>query len=196
MLTRDPVERLLFFWSNQNDEPNALRKVARLAQRFATGTIARIKHEVETQVSLTASRNLPNSKEHWRHIQCREQHSPLEERYVPKPYSGQLTVLMTDFVYDKFTWASNLGWDTIAENLQVLTVTGPHLEIFNPPHLEVLLEATRKCLDESLKSKVVPIYPVPKPSVDEKPKPDDTQKLSTSDSETTAPKSIPNIHPR
>lgn len=196
VLTRDPVERLLFFWSNQNDEPNALRKVARLAQRFATGTIARIKHEVETQVSLTASRNLPNSKEHWRHIQCREQHSPLEERYVPKPYSGQLTVLMTDFVYDKFTWASNLGWDTIAENLQVLTVTGPHLEIFNPPHLEVLLEATRKCLDESLKSKVVPIYPVPKPSVDEKPKPDDTQKLSTSDSETTAPKSIPNIHPR
>ena len=136
-------QRLTTFWKTQEDAKRITTKLARLAHRLGTGAVTRLNTELVKRLSKSAK---ASTKEHWRHRQCLEQHTPLEDAYEPQPYSGQLTVFITDFVHDKFTYAENLGWSDMADQLQVSTITGPHLEIFNPPHLETLLAATRDCL--------------------------------------------------
>lgn len=143
---RSPLQRLNFLWKNQEEAKNPLHKIQRLAHRIGTGSIARATHIIETRVFAKTDLSKTSDNEHWRHIQCREQHTPLEKVYLPAPYPGQLCVLQTDFVQDKFDWAENLGWSELAEKLVIHTITGPHLEIFNPPHLDTLLKATTQAL--------------------------------------------------
>ena len=133
-------QRLRVFWGAQNEVANDFQKGWRLGHRIVTGFASRLVLEFEKLVS---SAPKVSSVGHWRHTQCREQHTPLEDCYRPEPYMGQISILITDFQYDKFTYAENLGWNDQGQLLRAVTVHGPHLELFNPPYLETVLEATR-----------------------------------------------------
>jgi len=137
-----PLQRLSIFWKCQEDA-DLPQKLGRLLHRMTTGAGTRIVREFEKRASASSQ---ASTNEHWRHVQCLEQHSPLEDAYQPQHYPGELTVLVTDFVHDKFTYAENLGWDNMVKDLRVSPITGPHLDIFNPPHLDVLLAATRQAI--------------------------------------------------
>ncbi len=134
--------RVKTYW-NVLEGSSPIAKTRSLTKRIITGSANRVSFEVERRLSATGK---PNSV-HWRHVQCREEHTPLEEAYTPSPYPSRLSVLITDFVYDKFTYVENMGWNNMVEELRVEPITGHHLEIFNPPYLEVLLTATRELLE-------------------------------------------------
>ncbi len=139
-----PVERIRRYLARYEDK-NASDKVMLLSKRFLTGSQERIKLKLE---KILSSSDKVGEQEHWRHIQCREQHAPLEDRYQPEFYPHQLSVLMTNHVYDKFSYAPDMGWTALAQDLRIAGIVGPHLEIFNQPYLETLLTQTRALLAE------------------------------------------------
>ena len=144
--------RLKVFWNNL-DEGTPIQKVCMLGERILSGTNTRIQHELELRRAAKIETSEPAATHDsmagvpLRHVQCREQHTPLEDVYVPDAYPGVLHVLITDHIGDKFTYAKNLGWSYLASPLKTHTITGPHLQLFEPPYLATLLEATREILD-------------------------------------------------
>ena len=143
--------RLKVFWDNL-DEGNPAQKASMLGKRVISGANTRFQHELElrraARIDTTdASEIIANETGvPLRHVQCREQHTPLEDVYVPDTYPGTLHVLITNHIGDKFTYAKNLGWTYLGSPLKTYPITGPHLEVFEPPHLARLLEVTRSIL--------------------------------------------------
>ena len=72
--------------------------------------------------------------------------------YKPSPYPGKIT----------FFWASDhpeepsdsrWGWQELANGgMEIHRITGEHLTVLREPHLQVLAERLKDCLDQALPS--------------------------------------------
>jgi thioesterase domain-containing protein/NAD(P)-dependent dehydrogenase (short-subunit alcohol dehydrogenase family)/acyl carrier protein len=122
-----------------------LGKLGGLGKRATTGAIFRLKLEIENRMAAKASASQGG---YLRHIQSRQQHDALYDRYQPLPYDGPTCLFIAQAGGgDKFAYEKNLGWNaTLLPDLEVVEIPGSHLDIFREPHLTHLLKTTRRIL--------------------------------------------------
>ena len=66
--------------------------------------------------------------------------------YVPKVYQGRITYFLTE---TRVRWFSDSAWYRLAGGgLDVHVIPGGHSEAWQEPHVRVLAEQLRACLDK------------------------------------------------
>ena len=138
------LERIQAQWRLQGDS-GPLCKLASLAMRVVSGSVFRVRLEIENRL---AARSHATEGGYLRHIQSRQQHDALYDAYVPAPYDGQIHLIIAQAGGgDKFAYEKNLGWnESLVPRLEVTEVPGSHLDIFREPYLSHLLKTTRAVL--------------------------------------------------
>ena len=127
--------RVKVFW-NDLDAGTPMQKVGMLGKRITSGASTRIHHEIELRRAAktgTVEAASDGSDAPLRHVQCREEHVPLEDAYVPDVYPGTLHVLISDHVGDKFTYAENMGWTGKSAHLKHTPSPAPTFSSSSPP---------------------------------------------------------------
>ena len=72
-------------------------------------------------------------------------------QYVPKVYPGRAILFRAMTQPERFAGLRDLAWgDLFAEGLDIRDIPGHHATIYHPPHVTVLAETLRSCLDEAL----------------------------------------------
>jgi thioesterase domain-containing protein len=69
-------------------------------------------------------------------------------QYIPQPYPGPLAMFRAK-TRDTGVPDSLLGWRDVAENIEPYEVSGDHVSMIAEPHLRILAEQLKKCLDRS-----------------------------------------------
>lgn len=70
-------------------------------------------------------------------------------RYMPQYYPHRITVFKTAESVDKLRSDPMLGWQSLANDVQLHSVPGNHLSLLQPPHVQVLAEKLGQCLAEN-----------------------------------------------
>jgi len=75
-------------------------------------------------------------------------HHQAFEKYTPRVYPGHMTLFRSREQYPKFSYEPELGWgELVAGGVEVYEITGPHEVITDEPHIRVLSEKLKACLD-------------------------------------------------
>jgi amino acid adenylation domain-containing protein len=69
--------------------------------------------------------------------------------YIPQLYSNRITLLRTKEQSNKAHRNPTMGWSELVEGVEVHTVPGNHLTTLRQPHVQVLAEQLRVCLDKA-----------------------------------------------
>jgi len=70
--------------------------------------------------------------------------------YQPRPFKGHITLFKSSHVNDKFERPADYGWSGIAlSGLDIVSVSGHHLDLFNPDNIETLAEALTSSLERA-----------------------------------------------
>jgi thioesterase domain-containing protein/acyl transferase domain-containing protein len=138
------LDRIRTQWRLQGNA-GFLRKLGGLGKRAASGTVFRLKLEIENRM---AAKSGAAEAGYLRHIQSRQQHDALADTYQPLPYDGPTCLFIAQAGGgDKFAHEKNLGWnETLLPHLEVVEIPGSHLDIFREPYLTHLLKTTREVL--------------------------------------------------
>ncbi|QYO64590.1 hypothetical protein [Leptolyngbya sp. 7M] len=70
-------------------------------------------------------------------------------RYVPQYYPHRITVFKAAESVDKLQSDPMLGWQSLANDVQLHSVPGNHLSLLQSPHVQVLAEKLGQCLAEN-----------------------------------------------
>jgi thioesterase domain-containing protein len=70
-------------------------------------------------------------------------------RYIPGSYSGRVTLLRSRGGRLLCTHDPEMGWGRFAQQVEVVTIPGSHLRIFQEPHIRKLAGALQSCLDRA-----------------------------------------------
>ena len=71
--------------------------------------------------------------------------------YTPRTYSGPITCFQTGGTYTKGDQYATIGWSKLTTGgIDIHSVPGDHLAVMRKPHVQVLAEELRACLDKSL----------------------------------------------
>jgi acyl-CoA synthetase (AMP-forming)/AMP-acid ligase II/thioesterase domain-containing protein/acyl carrier protein len=71
-------------------------------------------------------------------------------KYVPKPYLGRIVLLLSSEAPERSFYDSRLAWSDIAAGgLEVHVVPGNHDTLFAEPHVKVMAERLRTCLQRA-----------------------------------------------
>lgn len=85
-----------------------------------------------------------------RRVQVREENWRAMQSYRPKRFSGRLTLFKSSFVNDKIELPADYGWSSAAKSgLDIVSVTGHHLELFDPEDIGTLATALKNSLKRS-----------------------------------------------
>jgi thioesterase domain-containing protein len=82
--------------------------------------------------------------ENYRRIAERHYHAMLE--YAPRPYAGTVTLFRSRFQSPFLGLGFRMGWDKVARAVDVRPVSGGHLSMLEPPHVDVLAASMRAAL--------------------------------------------------
>lgn len=142
-----PLERLTVFWRQSAGLPLGQR-LGSLTARIREGmhTHRRIKSEI----SLATSSGPASAYSDLRRVQVREENWRSMQAYRPRPFKGRITLFKTNHVNDKVEWPADYGWSPVAlSGLDIVSVSGHHLALFAPEHIETLAEALSTSLRRS-----------------------------------------------
>jgi amino acid adenylation domain-containing protein len=145
--TYSMAERLGVFWKHSGDLPPAQR-VALLRARIGEGiqTNRRIRAELKSARSSGPAEAFSDL----RRVQIREENWRAMKDYQPRPFNGRITLFKTSFVNDKVERSADYGWSDLAlSGLDIVSVSGHHLALFAPEHIESLAEALVRSLKRS-----------------------------------------------
>ena len=137
--------RLGAFWHQQDDLPLPA-KLERLRGRIAEGiaTHRRVKEEVAAAISQGPA----EAHSDLRRVQVREENWRAMQAYRPRAYSGVITLFKAETASDKVEWPADYGWSSLAKGgLQVVSVPGQHLTLFDEENVDSLAKALTRCLD-------------------------------------------------
>jgi aspartate racemase len=75
----------------------------------------------------------------------------LARAYTLQVYPGQVTLFRANDQAARYDQSSDLGWSAMAlGGVDIHEVPGDHLGIFEEPHVQVLAEKLRTCIDKAL----------------------------------------------
>jgi thioesterase domain-containing protein len=66
-------------------------------------------------------------------------------RYLPKPYSGQITLFKAAEQPDAYRDDPTLGWSALVNDIQLHEVPGNHLSLLQPPQVQTLAQQLKTC---------------------------------------------------
>ncbi|MBC8126446.1 MAG: amino acid adenylation domain-containing protein [Gloeobacteraceae cyanobacterium ES-bin-144] len=143
-------ERFNVFWRQSNDL-SFFARIGLLRKRIREGfqTNRRIRAEIASARTSDAAPAYSDL----RRIQVREVNWRAMSVYQPKPYNGRVTLFKTTFVNDKVERPADYGWSGNAlSGLDIVSVSGHHLSLFAPEHIETLALALTRSLKRCQKS--------------------------------------------
>lgn len=86
----------------------------------------------------------------YRSLRIREANIEAFNRYKPQRYPGVVTLFRAENPNDGYEFDSQLGWGGIAEGgVEIHDVPGEHETMFNDPHVRVLAERMKTCLEKA-----------------------------------------------
>lgn len=131
-------KRIAAFWKNHNDTPLAPR-VFKLAARFADGVATHQRVKKEEKAARTEAPDAAHGD--LRRVQVRQENWRAMQAYQPRPFPGRITLFKAQDQSDKFEWPDDYGWkDYAAGGLDIITVAGQHLTLFDPENVHHLAE--------------------------------------------------------
>ena len=140
-------ERVAAHWRINKDQP-VMTRIASLTTRFAQGIASKQKHIAKT---LEARRRLHEGSEapdEIRILQVREAHTRAFQQYVPEPLDVPVILLRAETENDRCLFTEQLGWEGLTPvGINMLPITGTHLEVFKEPHLSLLVKQLTSALD-------------------------------------------------
>ena len=140
-------ERLGVFWKTHHDQPLG-KRLSLVGQRFNEGVRTHRRIQKELKDAMTSGP--AEAYTDLRCVQLREENWRAMQAYQPRPFKGRTTLFKSNFVNDKIEETSDYGWSSLAlGGLDIRTVTGHHLEIFEPENIDTLAEALANALDSS-----------------------------------------------
>ena len=71
------------------------------------------------------------------------------QRYVPKPYTGGVTLLRVAPEHSIVSLGPTNGWDALAAGVDVHIVPGTHVSMMFKPNVQVLAEKLKRCLEQA-----------------------------------------------
>jgi len=144
------AERLGVFWRHSSGQPLG-RRIGLLQSRIRDGIHTH--RSVRAELSAAASSGPAAAYSDLRRVQVREENWRAMQAYQPRPFKGRITLFKTSHVDDKVEWPSDYGWSGVAmSGLDIIPVTGHHLELFDPEHIETLAAALNRSLDQVVSS--------------------------------------------
>jgi oxalate---CoA ligase len=116
---------------------------------YLFGTAGRIKTRIGTRIRGETS----NAQAHGQSSHTRALREVLKanrqavRNYVPQAYPGRIVLFLSVEAPERTCYDRRLGWnETAAEGVEVHVVPGNHDNLFGEPHVEVLAEKLRLCL--------------------------------------------------
>ncbi len=141
------LERLAVFWLQSKGEPLAGR-LSQLVSRVREGI--RTHRTVSKEIRAAAASGPAEAFSDLRRVQVREENWRAMKTYQPQPFEGHITLFKTSHVNDKFERPADYGWGNLAlSGLDIVSVSGHHLDLFNPANIETLAGALTRSLARS-----------------------------------------------
>lgn len=126
---------------------NHARCLASLVRRFGSGLHERRQRQRELAAVKTARATGRRANDMVRPLEVREVNMALMDGYVPPPTDHGMTLFRCRDLNDKFEHSPALGWEGVVRgHLEVIPVTGTHLELFQEPHVTLLAQRLAACL--------------------------------------------------
>ncbi|MFN0127474.1 MAG: amino acid adenylation domain-containing protein [Verrucomicrobiales bacterium] len=126
---------------------NHARCLASLARRFWSGLLEQRQRQWELAAVETARTTGRRANDMIRPLEVREANVALMEAYLPPPTDDGITLFRCRDLNDKFEHSPALGWEGVVRgHLDVIPVTGTHLELFQEPHVTLLAQRLAACL--------------------------------------------------
>lgn len=100
-----------------------------LASRMFDGVATHLRVKSEQRAVREAGQTPPHSN--LRMLQVRELHSEAMDAYRPQALDLKVLLFKTEAVNDKFEVADDYGWRSLVRELQIVTVPGEHLTMFD-----------------------------------------------------------------
>lgn len=150
-------ERLGVFWQQSTGAPIGER-LGLLKSRIVDGvqTHRRIKAELRAAGSLGPAEAYSDL----RRVQIREENWRAMQAYKPRPFGGKISLFKTTEVNDKVERPADYGWSAVAlSGLDIVAVSGHHLALFAPEHIESLTEALLSSLKRANPCRTDPSHP-------------------------------------
>jgi aspartate racemase len=137
--------------------------VSSLAGRFLSGLSQKYRLRQELAAVKAARTTGRRDDDMVRPFEVREATMGLMATYVPSPTTDGLTLFRCRGLNDKFEHTPALGWETVvADDLEVIPITGTHLQLFDEPHVSLLAERLAACLRRrpvTIKHEVLELVP-------------------------------------
>ena len=138
------LERLGLIWKRSGEETNLLNQLWRFAVRFVDLARWAMIHTFEPIAPVGNSRN----GEVERHVESRLKHDAQISRFIPQPLDVRAAIIQTEDPGDKYEFGEMVGWKgIIPDDVDITSVGGNHLEIFQEPSLSIVAEATSRFLN-------------------------------------------------
>lgn len=118
-----------------------------LATRVVTGLSEQQQRRRELAAVKAARTTRRRADDMVRPLEVREANLELMTAYVPEPMTEGLTLFRCRDLNDKFEHTPALGWEAVVSgNLDVIPITGTHLQLFDDPHVSLLAERLAACV--------------------------------------------------
>ncbi len=133
------LERLLVFWGQTRD----VRLTARLGMLVARIRTGLVTHKrIRTELKTASTSPAAEAYSDLRRIQVREENWRAMGIYQPRTFKGRITLFKTSSVNDKIERPADYGWSCVARcGLEIVTVSGHHLDLFSPDNIDTLANA-------------------------------------------------------
>ena len=140
-------ERFRVFWHQSADSP-LHQRLAMLRARIGGGI--RTNRSIRAELKAARARGPAEAYSDIRRVQVREANWQAMQAYQPRPFNGRITLFKTSFIDDKVERPADYGWSPVAlSGLDIVAVSGHHLDLFTPAHIGTLAQALTHSLRHS-----------------------------------------------
>ncbi len=139
-----PFERFSVFW-NENREVPFGERLGKLSARIAEGM--QTHRRIKAELSAARKQGPAEAYSDLRRVQVREENWRAMQEYRPRPFDGRITLFKASHASDKVEWPADYGWSQVAlSGLDIIPVSGHHLALFGPEHIDSLGKALTQAL--------------------------------------------------
>ncbi|MDF1739620.1 MAG: amino acid adenylation domain-containing protein [Verrucomicrobiales bacterium] len=138
------LERLGVIWKRCSEEASFTERLWKFSARIVDLAGWAAKHTVDR---VAPGRRLKEGEfEH--HLESRLKHDAQIPHYIPGPLNVSAAIIQTEDPGDKYEFGEMVGWKGILpDDVEITSVGGNHLEIFQEPSLTIVAEATSRFLN-------------------------------------------------
>ena len=146
----NPLERFQVFWQEHGDQP-LLSRIGLLGGRIGEGL--RTHRTIKAEIKAARAAGPAEAYSELRRVQVREENWRAMCGYRPGRFPGRITLFKSTHVNDKVERPADYGWSSLAgSGLDIISVSGHHLDLFASENIESLATALTQALKRSSQS--------------------------------------------